>query len=62
MKLKDITILKQKQAAELKPLLSEAIKELKDLKLEQSAGKLTATHKLKEARYKIALMKTLCSN
>lgn len=62
MKLKDIKLLKQKPVSELKSLLGEAVRELKNLKLEQSAGKLAATHKLRDTKYKIALISTLCNN
>ena len=54
MKLKDIKILKTKPKEELKALLPALAKELKDLKLKQANRS--------EGKYKIALIKTLCSN
>ncbi len=54
MKLKDIKILKTKSKEELKALLHGLIKERQELKLKQGNAS--------EIKYKIALIKTLCSN
>ena len=54
MKLKDIKLLKTKSKEELKALLPGLVKEQQDLKLKQGNAS--------EVRYKIALIKTLCSN
>ena len=54
MKLTDIKLLKTKSKEELAALLPGLTKELKDLKLKQGNSS--------EVRYKIALIKTLCSN
>ena len=54
MKLKDIKLLKTKSKAELQTMLPELIKELKELKLKPADAS--------EVKYKIALIKTICSN
>lgn len=54
MKLKDIKLLKTKSKEELKALLPGLIKERQELKLKQGNAS--------EVKYKIALIKTLCSN
>ena len=54
MKLKDIKIFKTKPKQELKSLLPGLIKEQQELKLKPGNAS--------EVKYKIALIKTLCSN
>jgi len=54
MKLRDIKLLKTKSKEELKVLLPGLIKERQELKLKQGNAS--------EVKYKIALIKTLCSN
>lgn len=54
MKLRDIKIFKTKPKPELKALLPGLIKEQRELKLKQGNAS--------EIKYKIALIKTLCSN
>ena len=54
MKLKDIKLLKTKSKEELVVLLPGLTKELRELKLKQTNAS--------EVKYKIALIKTLCSN
>lgn len=54
MKLRDIKIFKTKPQPELKALLPGLVKERQELKLKQGNAS--------EVKYKIALIKTLCSN
>jgi ribosomal protein L29 len=53
MKLKDIILLKQKTKEELKAMLPALKLELQDFKLKNQSPKVT--------KYKIALIKTICS-
>ncbi len=53
MKLKDINLLKQKSKDELRAMLPALVLELRDSKLNKKSTK--------DAKYKIALIKTICS-
>ncbi len=61
MKLKDKKILIGKSTTELKKDLAQAILDQNKLRLDLKVNKLKDTSKLKKARYKIALIKTLIS-